>query len=247
MKVGIIGCGSIGSAVASSLENSVVFDVDYRRALEVAERCNAIAVKSFEELMEQNPEVVLEAASQEAVRMYAEKVVERADMVVMSAGAFADLELFHRVAEAARKNSRYLVIPSGAIAGVDAIKAVAEHIEEVVLTTRKNPRSLGIEVDGERVIFEGGVLEAVSLYPKNINVASVLGIAAGFEKVKVRIIADPTVSENVHRITAKGEFGELRIEVRNRPMPENPKTSYLAALSAVKALKDLRERVVVGT
>ncbi len=247
VRVGIIGCGSIGSAVASSLENSAVFDIDYRKALEVAEKCNAIAVKSFEELMEHKPEIVLEAASQEAVRMYAERVVERADLVVMSAGAFADVQFFQRVVDKAKKNLRCIVIPSGAIAGIDAIKAVAEHIEEVVLTTRKNPRSLGIEMDEERTIFEGDVFKAVKLYPKNINVASVLGIAAGFEKVKVRIISDPAVSENVHQIVARGEFGEIRIEVRNRQIPDNPKTSYLAALSAIKALKDLRSGMVIGT
>ena len=245
--IGIIGCGSIGKAVASSFENVIVFDADCRKALEVAKVCNAIAVKSFDDLMQHNPEIVLEAASQEAVRMYAERVLEKADMVVMSVGAFADPHFFRRVVDVARKNSKRLVIPSGAIAGIDAIKAVAEHVEEVVLTTRKNPRSLGVEADRERVVFEGNVMEAVKLYPKNINVACTLALAAGFEKVRVRIIADPSVTENIHQIAARGEFGELKIEIKNRPMPNNPKTSYLAALSAVKALRDLRGKVVIGT
>jgi aspartate dehydrogenase len=120
-------------------------------------------------------------------------------------------------------------------------------IDEVVLTTTKPPKGLGMDVGKKTIVFEGPAAEAVKKFPKNVNVAATLSLVGmGFEKTKVRIIADPEVERNQHEIYAKGDFGELRARVKNVPSPMNPKTSYLAALSAISAIKKFGESVVIG-
>ncbi|MEM2518268.1 MAG: aspartate dehydrogenase domain-containing protein, partial [Candidatus Bathyarchaeia archaeon] len=84
-------------------------------------------------------------------------------------------------------------------------------------------------------------------FPANVNVAATLSLAGiGAEKTVVRVVADPTISRNIHEIEVKGDFGELRVHVENVPSAENPKTSFLAALSAIATLKRLTEPIVVG-
>ncbi|AEA47622.1 aspartate dehydrogenase [Archaeoglobus veneficus] len=266
MRVGVIGCGAIssvivGAAVSEGFANIVaLFDRHVDRAERLATRCNAIAAKTFDEFLEVEMDVVVEAASQQAVAMYAERVLEKADLMIMSVGALADGKLLKRIIEAAERNSHKIYLPSGAVAGIDALKAVADLIEEVVLTTRKNPESLkgapffesaGIkpeDIKEETLLFEGSAREAVVLFPQNINVAAIVSLAGvGFDRTKVRIIADPGLRTNIHEIRAKGSFGEIVTTTNNVPSPQNPKTSYLAALSAVRTLKNLRQKIVIGT
>lgn len=152
-------------------------------------------------------------------------------------------------------------IPSGAIAGLDGLKAAAlGRIDEVTLTTRKTPENLrdapyiekrGVDIgaiEEPTLIYEGPALEACRLFPANVNVAASLSLAGvGPEKTRVRIIADPTLRKNVHEIDVKGEFGCLKVHVENVPSPDNPKTSYLAALSAIATLRKITEDIQVGT
>ena len=111
--------------------------------------------------------------------------------------------------------------------------------------------ALGIKletIEKETLLFEGTASEAVKAFPANVNVAATISLAGiGFERTKVRVIADPTLSRNVHEITVEGEFGKLSTRVENLPSPENPKTSYLAALSAISTLKKILSPVQIGT
>lgn len=254
MRLGIIGCGSIGNFVAEEVvrggfaELVAVYDIEFKRAKEVAEKCNTKPCKTFDDFISNEFDIVLESASQQAVKEYAVRILERTNLIVMSAGALVDTNLLLDIIEVAKKNSRKVWIPSGAVAGIDAIKAVSWCAEEVRLVTRKNPSNLGLKCEDERIVFEGDVREAVKKFPKNINVAAVVSLAgAGFDKTKVRIIADPSVNENIHEIELIGPFGKIYVKVINKPFPNNPKTSYLAALSAIKILKNLSENMVVGT
>jgi len=98
------------------------------------------------------------------------------------------------------------------------------------------------------ILFEGTASEAVKAFPANVNVAATISLAGiGFEQTRVKIIADPSLSRNVHEITVEGEFGKFSTRVENLPSPENPKTSYLAALSAVSTLKKILNQVQIGT
>ncbi|MET1125073.1 MAG: aspartate dehydrogenase [Archaeoglobaceae archaeon] len=250
MKVGIIGCGSIGGFVAKWLSKAdgfklvSVFDIDREKALKLSEEMKINVAENIDEFLEKDMDVVVEAASQQAVFDYTEKVLMSGkDLIVLSVGAFADEEFYSKIKSLATKLGRKIFIPSGALAGVDAIKAVADYVEEVILVTRKSPSSFGMDKKG--VIFEGNAREAARLFPRNLNVAATLGIAVGFDKVRVVAVAED-VDKNVHEIIARGRFGEIRIIVKNRKMEDNPKTSYLAALSVIKTLKNIKSSVVVG-
>ena len=264
MRVGVIGCGAIGSVIvkAARLEGFAEIVALYDKHVEKAQKLaeNAFVAKNFDEFIDIDMDVVVEAASQQAVEAYAEKILERADLMMMSVGALANDELLSRIERAAKKNNRRIYLPSGAVAGLDALKSVSSVADEVVLTTRKNPASLkgapffdiyGInpdEIKEETLLFEGSARQAVKLFPQNINVAAAVSLAGiGFDRTKVRIIADPKIKTNIHEVRVKGEFGEIVAITNNVPSQQNPKTSYLAALSAVRTLKNIGQRIVVGT
>ena len=146
----------------------------------------------------------------------------------------------------AKENNAKVHLPSGAIVGLDGIKAVAKFgLKEVSLVTRKSPKSLGKEIDTEEVLFEGKASDAVKEFPLNINVAATISIAC-HRDIDVKIIVDPKVDRNVHEITAKGDFGEFKTITMNYPCSANPKTSMLAALSAIRLLKSFNETISVG-
>lgn len=166
----------------------------------------------------------------------------------MSVGALADGELLALL----QSSKGRIYIPTGAIAGIDAIRAVRHLLDAVTLTTTKAPKALagapffetsGIKLDAiedRTVIYEGSAADAVRKFPANVNVAAVLSLAGiGFEKTRVRIVADPAFTTNQHEITATGSFGTFQFTVNNVPSPGNPKTSYLAVLSAIECLRSI--------
>ncbi len=253
IKVGLLGCGAIGKTIAESSGREytifAVYDKNFEKAKFFGDNYNSKVASSFEEFEEMCSEcdLIVEAASQQAVKDCV-KLLKYADLLIMSSGALSDYELLKELVDTAKKYYRKIYIPSGAIAGIDALKAVKNCTNEVILTTIKHPSSLGLNLNEKKVIFEGSALEAVKLYPKNVNVSATLSLAClGFENTKVRIIADPKVSENIHEIVAKGDFGELYIRVKNKKHPDNPKTSYLAALSAIRLIKSFSDVLKVGT
>ncbi|MEM3616897.1 MAG: aspartate dehydrogenase [Candidatus Bathyarchaeia archaeon] len=271
LGVGLIGCGAIGIVLAQAIDKGqagntcllMVFDRNIERAKNLVQRLKSKpkVAKSVREILEcDDVKLVIEAASQEAVKAYAVEVLKAGkDLMIMSVGALVDSELLSEISRTAKENERKVYIPSGAIAGLDGLKASAiGKIEGVTLTTRKPVEGLvdnsyfmrktGGRVEGPTLIYEGSAAEACKLFPANVNVAATLSLAGiGAEKTIVRVVADPTISRNIHEIEVKGDFGELRIHVENVPSVENPKTSFLAALSAIATLKRLTEPFVVGT
>ncbi|MEM1539841.1 MAG: aspartate dehydrogenase [Candidatus Bathyarchaeia archaeon] len=271
LGVGLIGCGAIGTVLAQAIDSGqagdtcllMVFDRNLKRAENLAQRLKSKpkVAKSFKELLEcDDIKLVVEAASQEAVKAYAVDVLKAGkDLMIMSVGALVDSELLGEISRTAREGGRKVYIPSGAIAGLDGLKASAiGKIESVTLTTRKPVESLmdnpyfmektGGKVEKPTLVYEGPATEACKLFPANVNVAATLSLAGmGAEKTVVRVVADPTVSRNIHEIEVKGDFGELRVHVENVPSAENRKTSFLAALSAIATLKRLTELLIIGT
>ncbi|MEM3729050.1 MAG: aspartate dehydrogenase [Candidatus Bathyarchaeia archaeon] len=271
LGVGLIGCGAIGTMLAQAIDRGqagdtclvMVFDRNFGRAKNLAQKLKnkPKVVKNFEELLEcEGVRLVIEAASQEAVKAYAVEALKAGkDLMIMSVGALVDSDLLSEISRVAKESERRVYIPSGAIAGLDCVKAsTMGKIESVTLTTRKpieglvdNPyfmRKTGGRVEKPTLIYEGSALEACKLFPANVNVAATLSLAGiGAEKTVVRVVADPTINRNIHEIEVRGEFGELRVHVENVPSAENPKTSFLAALSAIATLKRLTEPLIVGT
>lgn len=205
-------------------------------------------------------EVVVECASQAAVKALGEQVVAAGKtLLLMSSGALLDSQFFTGLMAAAEKSGGSVTVPSGAVGGIDAIRAAKRGLREVTMVSTKKPESLtgapGFASWEEKTIsepvtiYEGSALEAVKLFPANVNVAATVSLAGiGPERTKVRVVADPDAPGNVHEISAVGEFGEFQFKLVNRPHPNNPKTSYLAALAAIEALRSLVDtRLRLGT
>ena len=253
MKVGIIGCGAIANIITTSIvqeENNIdiayFFDKDIERAENLASLAGGVAVLDFDDMLN-DVDLILECAAPVSVKEYAPKVLGHGiDMIVMSIGALMDFDFYHELESLAKDNGAKIHLPSGAIVGLDGIKAVAKFgLKEVSLVTRKSPKSLGKDIDAEEVLFEGKASDAVKEFPLNINVAATISIACQRD-IDVKIIVDPKVNRNVHEITAKGDFGEFKTTTMNYPCAANPKTSMLAALSAIRLLKSFNETICVG-
>ena len=258
MRMTIIGCGSIGTKLAKAADEMAevkrIYLIDIERPLAenlASELNKAIVVDDVEEEL-YHCDLVVEAASQDAARDAILKASSRGvDIMVMSVGALVDDGFRENVFAKARQTGAKIFIPSGAIAGVDGLRAArTAELEEVELVSKKGPKSLagikyceekGIDVYSFKeptVIFSGAAREAVSNFPKNINVAATVSLLGlGFDNTKVTIILDPEAKSNSHELRIKGAFGEMNCHTYNVPSPDNPKTSMLASLSAISALK----------
>ncbi len=249
MKIGIIGMGAIGAYLARNLpeHDLVVCDLDAKKAQKAVESLGLKNVKVAEGASHPyfiTSDLIVEAASQEAVRLLI-PLLSKTDVLIMSVGALADGSLLKELKEAAEQGGHNVFIPSGAVGGLDVLAAC--NASEVTLETRKSPRSLGREDTEETVLFDGPAREACRLFPKNVNVAATLSLAGiGFDKTRVRIISDPKTSKNTHAVRIAGEAGEYSFTFQNHPLKENPKTSALAAYSALAAIRRLSERIKIG-
>ncbi|RAP44290.1 MAG: aspartate dehydrogenase [Methanosphaera sp. rholeuAM6] len=256
MKVGIMGCGSIANTLVKfKLEEKLnvnlayFYDLNYDNASKLAQQVNAKAYKTLDELIE-NSDLILESASQAAVHNSVPQILESGtDVIIMSVGALLDNDFRESLESTAKENGAKIYLPTGAISGIDTVKAARlGEIESVSLVTRKPPLSLGQDMDGdeEQIIFEGKASDAVKEFPKNINVSSTLSLASGID-ADVKIIADPKVTRNTHEIYLKGTFGELITKTSNVSSPDNPKTSLLAAYSAASLLNKLSDTIQIGS
>jgi aspartate dehydrogenase len=267
VRLALIGCGAIGSTIAKMVEDMpeieaiYLYDRSQRMEKDLAKSLKKGRIlEDVDEIIERS-DLVIEAASQDAAKQYLPIALEKGKSVlILSVGALGDSDFRDRMEEIAKRRHRKIYIPSGAVAGVDGLSAASTAgIEEVTLITIKNPENFKTSkyvIDNKiilegltkpTVIFDGKAKEAVIHFPQNINVAATLSLAGiGFEKTNVRIIADPAATKNTHKLLVRGEFGELEVEVRNVPSPLNPKTSYLAALSAVSAIRKIVGTIWVG-
>ena len=247
MIVGIVGCGAIANTIVNEISEDGIdikyfYDRDIERAENLAQIANGIAVIKLEDMIKK-VDLIVEAASPMALKGIAIPVLEEGvDLMVMSVGALMDKEFRENVHKTAQEHKAKVYAPSGAIVGLDGIKAASiGKITQASLTTRKAPKSLGREVEEEEILFEGKASEAVEKFPVNINVAASLSIACNMD-IDVKIIVDPKVE-----VVVKGDFGEFRTSSENYPFAANPKTSMLAAFSAIKLLKSFNECFSVGT
>jgi aspartate dehydrogenase len=252
IRVGLLGCGNIGQILArkaEGIEIAAVFDQVCERAERVAGMLGAARCHSdFAPFVRDDFDLLLEAASVDAVQTYGEEGLRQGkDLIILSVGAFADPAFRRRLEEVASHLGRTIRIPSGALFGLDNVKiGQVSRLDRVRLRTTKNPASLGMELNERTLLFRGSAAECIQHYPRNINVAVALGLAADRE-VEVEIWADPAVSRNSHEVVLSGEFGEANLATFNLPSPDNPATSYLAALSILTLLRNLGRSLQIGT
>jgi len=267
LKVGVVGCGSIGRTLARKLapfkpvSRITFFDLDPSRARALAALSLRYRVAPSLAGLVRGSDLVVESASQAAAREVAPLALKAGrDVLVMSVGALADDRFWRGLRKVRERTGATILLPSGALAGLEAVASAASAgLREVSLTTRKPPRALAgspylqkkafdpAKVRAPTVVFRGSARRAVQLFPANINVAAALAIAGlGFDRTRVTIIADPRARNNEHEVVAKGDFGTLKCRVENAPFPDNPKTSYLAALSAVSSVKNAALGIHIG-
>ena len=257
INVGIVGAGAIGTVIAKSIDKNdkfrlaAVFDV-FEENLESLGKCldnKPVLTKDLPKFLDMNFDIVVEAASQSAVVELGAKLLEKADLLVMSVGAFSDDALKDELRAAAEKSDRKIIIPSGAVCGVDGLKsAKSDDVYEVRLVTTKNPKALDRDDKVRTVLFKGAARDAAKKFPKNLNICATLSLAGiGMDKTTVELVSDPDVTRNTHEVFVRGAFGSFNCRIENIPSRENPKTSYLAALSAVKTLEQIADPFRIGT
>lgn len=268
IKIGIIGCGVIGSHVALSAADifpgkarvTALCDIESSKAETLAKKIRPQPeISPIDQLIDKS-DIIVEAATGKVAREVSRKALRAGKKIlIMSVGGL--IEEFEQLKKIAQDTGGTLFIPSGALSGLDAVKAACQaRVESVTITTRKAPRSIEgapyivenqIDLDKIKeptVIFEGTALEAVKGFPKNINVAAALSLAGvGPARTRVRIECSPDYTTNSHEIEIIGEFGRAVCRTDNLPSPQNPKTSYLAVLSAVATLKAIISPAKVGT
>ncbi len=266
MRVAIGGFGAIGKAVAQRLDQGIeglalaaVSARDMARAeAAMADFARPVAVVPLGRLW-QEADIVVECAPAHLLREIAEPALAHGRIVmVLSCGAL--LDNFDLV-ELARRHGGRILVPTGALLGLDAVAAAAEGgISKVHMVTRKPPGGLAgapyleqhhIAIDGlseAKRVFAGNAREAARGFPANVNVAAALALAGiGPERTTIEIWADPGVSRNTHRIEVEADAARFSLQIENVPSAENPKTGRLTALSVVAALKKLVSPLAVGT
>jgi len=267
LNVALVGCGNIGSQLAREIQRRFrgrirligVYDNQPRAGRRLARRLHPVVPVLSPHALFRRCDLLIEAASPRAVEELLPLAVRRRkSLLVLSSGGLLGKARWLRKARALGVPVH---VPSGALAGLDAIKAAATGgLRSVTLTTRKPPRSLvgapgirrrRIRLEGlrrPRTVYEGPASRAVREFPENINVAATLSLAGlGAWRTRVRLIADPRVHTNIHEVEAVGRFGRLVARTENRPSRANPKTSELAVQSAVATLRQLVEPLRVGT
>lgn len=258
MKIGMLGCGNIGSFLLESLNQGyteekivAIHSRNYEKTTAIAKKYGAKSYERLESFVEVDLDLVIEVATIEVVERAAISVLEKGiPLIVSSIGAFSDESFLQAVKETSDRKKTHVYIPSGAVGGLDLLQSanVLSGLESVQLTTRKPAHSLAgaEETSDEKIVFQGAAKDAIARYPRNMNVAIAISLAGiGSEKTAVKLIADPTIEKNIHTIKANGEFGEFTIEVSNEAMPQNPKTSYLAALSLLSSIKEQSRRLKI--
>ena len=268
VKIGLIGCGSMGSELARAVKRG---DAGTAEIIGIFDECapgrNALA-KELGEGDGTTPveadtvtdlvalpglDLIVECASQVAVVAHAETVLGAGkSMLVMSSGALTSPEFMRTISEAASKSGASIYVPSGAVGGIDTLRAAKSLLEEVTIVSTKPPIALSgapgfadwedVEISEPTVIFEGTAAEAVGLFPANVNVAATVSLAGiGPDATKVKVVADPDSPGNVHEINAVSRAGKFSFRFENVPHETNPKTSFLAVLAAIETLRSISD------
>ena len=261
MNIGIIGQGAIGRYVHEQLLarghvlRALVLRPE-RLTNNETEHNGTIRVASIADLPD-NIDHMIDCAGHSALKSYGPDILRRGfDLTTVSIGALADAELYRILEQAAIDGHAKLHLASGAIGALDCLRAArVGGLQSVTYIGRKPPQSwrgspaetrLDLDALGDvaEIHFEGCARDAATEYPKNANVAAAVALAGlGFDDTKVKLIADPNVSDNIHEVHATGNFGQFSFEISGRSLPDNPRSSALAAMSVVSNLEQRAKSV----
>ena len=264
LKAGIVGCGAIGTQLAEFIEQELksyfvlkgVYDIILEKALSLANKLKTKPdVLELDKLISSS-DFIIETASVSCAKDLIDRASGKGKIIfIISTGVFVRYP-------SALKKIRFFkkaIMPSGAICGVDGISSLSfSKIKSLKLVTSKPPSSLkGIKfleqnnidvfkVRKEKVIFRGGISDAIKRFPKNINVAATLFLASHFDNIEVVIKVNPHIKRNTHHIEVVSDKGNISITLENVPSEMNPKTSAITVLSAKNTLKRFTDTFLVG-
>jgi aspartate dehydrogenase len=271
LRVALLGGGTIGRLVLEHVRRQGLRGVEIigvagrgsaSRGAALAAQFGLQYAPDRAALLSLRPQVVLEAASHDAVREHLVELLGRGiGVVVLSAGALVEDALRREAQAAAEASGAVMYVPSGGIGGLDALKtACLAGVDEASIQVAKPPAAWkGIRyveekrfaldsLKGPITLFEGPAREGVPHFPQNVNIAAVLALGGiGLDRTLLRVVADPGLKLNTHTIRVRGRSGIFTVVLENVPAPENPKTSWLACYSAIAALNELGSRVRIGT
>ncbi len=266
-RVGLIGCGNIGKQAAQFIAEKLakkmslryLYDSYPEKAVGLAQTMRGCSKCSFEQLV-QNSDIILEAASKEAVSQLFAKPRNLRDKTVILLSVGGVFEQRNTIFRAAEKQGIHLLIPSGALCGIDGVRAASfGKIRSCTLFTQKPPR--GFEgnryvaerkvnlqaLHAPRTLFKGNVHDAVKLFPQNINIAATVALALRTDKLEVLIQANPFIQKNIHQLRVDSDIGNISVTVENVPSKDNPKTSALTVASLKALLSSLASGERIGT
>jgi aspartate dehydrogenase len=265
LRVALAGFGTIGGVLAARLDQGIpglrlvaVSARDPDRARRRMALARPVPVLPLAELCA-HADVVVECAPAAVFRAVAVPTIE-AGRIFMPASVGQLLE-HDDLIDLARRTGARIIVPTGALLGLDAVRAAAEgRIGSVTMVTHKPPRGLagapyleqhGIQLDGlsePRKVFEGSAREGARGFPANVNVAAALSLAGiGPDRTRLEIWADPTVVRNTHRIAVEADSARFEMTIENVPSEDNPRTGKITALSMIAALRALRATLHVGS
>lgn len=258
LRIALIGWGTINRRVAALLASSpnagdiAIAAIGVRSAARARDiPAGAALVNDPAQLAGLELDLVVEAAGREAVAVWGEAALRAAPAFVpASTSALTDAALLERLLATAEACGSQLILPPGALAGIDAIAAAsALPLDEVVHSIVKPPaawRGTPAEgmvaldaLDAPVTFFTGSAREAATRFPQNANVAVISALAGiGLDRTRIELVADPGVAMNCHRLSVTGAFGRLNVAIENRPLADNPKSSEMAALSLVRTIRN---------
>jgi aspartate dehydrogenase len=257
LDICLIGFGAIGQSLYQRLANHASVRVSH--VVVRSERVAQVQAQLRQETMAVDAVpvqvmLVIECAGHSGVTAHVLPALARgSECALLSVGALSELGLPERLQEAAQTGRTQVHLLPGAIGGIDAIAAAKQAgLRRVRYTGRKPPLAWkGTPAEQHfdlaalaqhaqsATIFEASAREAAAQYPKNANVAATISLAGlGLDATEVRLIADGTQTDNVHEIEIEGAFGRMKLEMRNQPLPDNPKTSMLTVLSALRFIEN---------
>lgn len=261
MNIGIIGDGAIGSYVRKKArEHGHVTRALVLLPEALAGRTpspdGAVHVSRVEDLPDDIDQMI-DCAGHSGLQTHGPGILRRGtDLITVSLGALADAALHQSLEHAAAEGRARLRLVSGAIGALDCLLAArVGGLRSVTYVGRKPPPSWKgspaesrLDLDrlraGPATHFDGSARAAATEYPKNANVAAAVALAGiGFDATRVQLIADPAIDENIHEVHASGAFGSFAFEIRGRSLPDNPRSSALAAMSVVARLDQLAQRI----
>lgn len=255
MNIGLVGSGAIGQYLLKNINGNChgalkitsVFVRNYDKYQHLEDQYNVKLFTDLKQFLAADTDIVVEAANVETSKELLPAIIKVKDTMLISIGALADEDLLKIVSA---EDSKTLHLPSGGIGGLDLVQNARAlgNLDAVTLTTRKPAASLIDEsIDTEKVVFEGKAKEAIDKFPKNMNISIILSLAGlGIDKTNVILIADPAADKNTHTINISGGFGDAELTISNNPLPENPKTSALAALSVYATLERMSGNVKIS-